>query len=57
MKIENHTYILLFSIVSYFRYMSEINELFEFLKMQDSSTAAVAYNTMICGLAKHSRVY
>ncbi|XP_048268623.1 protein PTCD3 homolog, mitochondrial isoform X3 [Bombus terrestris] len=38
------------------QYMSEINELFEFLKMQDSSTAAVAYNTMICGLAKHSRV-
>lgn len=38
------------------QYMSEINELFEFLKTQDSSTAAVAYNTMICGLAKHSRI-
>lgn len=57
MKIENHTYILLFLIVSYFRYKPEINELFEFLKTQDSSTAAAAYNAMICGLAKHSRVY
>ncbi|XP_043600348.1 protein PTCD3 homolog, mitochondrial isoform X2 [Bombus pyrosoma] len=38
------------------QYVSEINELFEFLKTQDSSTAAAAYNTMICGLAKHSRV-
>lgn len=38
------------------QYMSEINELFEFLKTQDSSTAAAAYNTMICGLAKYSRI-
>ncbi|XP_071865828.1 small ribosomal subunit protein mS39 [Bombus fervidus] len=38
------------------QYMSEINELFEFLKTQDSSTAAAAYNTIICGLAKHSRI-
>ncbi|XP_033343654.1 protein PTCD3 homolog, mitochondrial [Bombus vosnesenskii] len=38
------------------QYKPEINELFEFLKTQDSSTAAAAYNAMICGLAKHSRI-
>lgn len=56
-KIKNYTYIILASIALYFRYTSEINELFEFLIKQDSLTAAAAYNVMICGLAKHFRVY
>ncbi|XP_068978689.1 small ribosomal subunit protein mS39 isoform X2 [Bombus flavifrons] len=38
------------------QYVTEINELFEFLKTQDSSTAAAAYNIMICGLTRHSRI-
>ncbi|CAK9824805.1 Protein PTCD3 homolog, mitochondrial [Anthophora retusa] len=33
----------------------EINELYQFLIKQDSLTAAAAYSTLICGLAKCSR--
>lgn len=56
-KVKNYIYIILASIVLYFRYTSEINELFGFLIKQDSLTAAAAYNVMICGLTKHLRVY
>lgn len=39
----------------FWQYSKEINELYQFLIMQDSLTAAAAYSTMICGLAKCSR--
>lgn len=48
--------LILFSIISRFRYENEIKELFNFLKTQDNSTAAAAYNIMICGLTKYFKV-
>lgn len=38
------------------QYENEIKELFNFLKTQDNSTAAAAYNIMICGLTKYFKV-
>ncbi|CAK9794674.1 Protein PTCD3 homolog, mitochondrial [Anthophora plagiata] len=40
----------------FWQYNKEIDELYQFLIKQDSLTAAAAYSTMICGLAKCSRM-